>query len=57
MKLQIWHVASSAVKLMAKRDAEIRIPFGAGTLAHICTVPPRRQCVVSDEISLVMLLA
>ncbi len=57
MKLQIWHVASSAATLMATRDAAIRIPFGAGTPAHMPAVPPGRQCVVSDEIRLVMSLA
>lgn len=41
---------------MAKRDAEIRIPFEAGTAAHIPAVPPGHQCVASDEIRLVMLL-
>lgn len=57
MKLQIWHVASSAVTLMATRDAEIRIPFGAGTPARTPAVPPGRQRVASDEIRLVMSLA
>lgn len=58
MKLQIWHVASSAVTLMARRDAEIRIPFGAGSTARNtrCT-PPDVKCVASDEIRLVMSLA
>lgn len=55
MKLQIWHVASSAA--MAKTDAEIRIPFGAGTVACKPAVPFGRQCVASDEYRLVMLLA
>lgn len=58
MKLQIWHVASSAVTLMARRDAEIRIPFGAGSTARIPAVPlPDVKCVASDEIRLVMSLA
>lgn len=38
MKLQIWHVASSAATLMAARDAEIRIPFGDGSPAHTPTI-------------------
>lgn len=57
MKLQIWHFASSAATLMAKRDSEIRIPFGAGTTAHILAVPPGRQRVACDEIRLVISLA
>lgn len=57
MKLQIWHVASSAAAVVAKRDVEIRIPFGAGTVACKPSVPPGRQCVASDEIRLVMSLA
>lgn len=56
MKLQIGHVASSAATLMTTRDAEIRIPFGAGTPACKPTVPPGCQCVPSDEIRLVMSL-
>lgn len=57
MKLELGHVASSAATLMVKRDAEIRIPFGAGTMSRIPAVPPpRRKCLPSDEIRLVMLL-
>lgn len=56
MKLQIGHVASKAATLMTTRDAEIRIPFGAGTPACKPTVPPGCQCVPSDEIRLVMSL-
>lgn len=40
MKLELGHVASSAATLMVKRDAEIRIPFGAGTMSRIPAVPP-----------------
>lgn len=41
---------------MATRDAEIRIPFGAGSPARVPAVPSGRQCVASDEIRLVMWL-
>lgn len=41
MKLQTEHVASSAVTLMAKQDAEIRAPFGAGTPSCLRSVPPQ----------------
>lgn len=56
MKLQTEHVASSAVTLMAKQDAEIRAPFGAGTPSCLRSVPPRPQCAESDEIRPVMSL-
>lgn len=59
MKLRIWHVASSTTTpmLMAKRDSETRIPFGAGAPARVPAMPPGHQHVASDEIRLVMLLA